>query len=123
VRDVVEGAIAAAEGAPRGARYILSGHRRTIPEIAALVEQVTGRRRPRLVSPMWLARAAAPFAEAFARASGRRALFTSASLEALRNHQDVRAARAARELGYSARPIEVTLRETFDWLRAGGKLG
>lgn len=122
VRDVVEGALLAAERAPRGARYLLSGHRRSVLEIGQLVEEVTGRRRPRLVSPMWLARAAAPGAVALARLVGRRPLFTPASLLALRNHRDVRCARAGRDLGYAPRPIETTLRDTFAWFRAEGML-
>jgi dihydroflavonol-4-reductase len=122
VRDIVDGALLAAERAPRGARYLLTGHRWTVPELAKIVEKVTGRRSPRLVSPMWLARAVAPFAVAYARVAGRRPLFTPASLTALRNHRDITSARAARELGYSARPTEVTIRDTFDWLRAEGKL-
>lgn len=122
VRDVVAGAIAAADRAPRGGRYLLSGHRRTVKEVASLVEQVTGSRRPFLVSPMWLARAVAPGAVAWARIVGRRPLFTPASLVALRNHCDVRNARAAKDLGYNPRPTEVTIRDTFDWLRAEGRL-
>src|SRR6185295_13098159 len=122
VRDVVDGALAAAERAPRGARYLLSGHRRTVPEVAAAVEALTGSRRPRLVSPMWLARAVAPGAVAWAKVLGRRPLFTPMSLVALRNHLDVRSARATKELGYTPRPFEVTMRDTFDWFRAEGML-
>jgi len=122
VRDVVDGALAAAERAPRGARYLLSGHRRTVPEVAAAVERLTGSRRPWLVSPMWLARAVAPGAVAVAKVVGRRPLFTPMSLVALRNHLDVSSARAAREIGYQPRPFEVTMRDTFDWFRAEGLL-
>jgi len=122
VRDVVDGALAAADKAPRGARYLLAGRRRSLPELAKVVEEVTGRRRPWMVSPMWLARGVAPFAVAWARVVGRRPLFTPASLTALRNHLDVSAARAGREIGYAPRPIEVTIRDTFDWFRTDGKL-
>lgn len=122
VRDVVAGALAAAERAPRGGRYLLGGHRATVKELATLVEAVTGKRRPRMVSPMWLARAVAPAAVLFAKLARKRPLFTPSSLKALRNHRDVSHARAERELGYTARPLEETVKDTFAWFETAGML-
>ena len=123
VRDVVAGAIAAADRAPKGARYLLSGARKTVRELAALVEQITGVRAPRLVSPMWLARVGAPFATAVARIAGKQPLYTSHSLHALRNHQLVSHEKATRELGYAPRPLVETLTAAYDWFRSAGALG
>ena len=120
VRDVVAGALAAADRAPKGARYLLSGARKTVRELAALVEQVTGVRAPRLVSPMWLARVGAPFATAVARIAGKEPLYTSHSLHALRNHQLVSHEKATRELGYAPRPLVETLTAAYDWFRSAG---
>ncbi len=122
VRDVVAGALAAADRAPRGARYLLSGARKTVRELAALVEDVTGVRPPRLVSPMWLARVGAPFATAVARVAGKQPLYTRHSLHALRNHQLVSHDKATRELGYAPRPLVETLTAAYDWFRAAGAL-
>src|SRR5262249_16821532 len=71
VRDVVAGAIAAAEKAKTGEKFLLAGQHRTVAQLAALVEELTGRRAPRLVAPMWLARVGAPFAQTAARAFGK----------------------------------------------------
>lgn len=122
VRDVVAGALAAAERGRSGERYLLSGARKSVRELAALVEELTGVRAPRFVSPMWLARVGAPFATAAARMVGKAPLFTSHSLHALRNHVDVRHDKAARELGYTARPLRQTLQDTFAWFDAHGDL-
>jgi dihydroflavonol-4-reductase len=122
VRDVIAGAITAADRAPAGARYLLSGERRSVRELAEIAARLTGRPRPRLVSPMWLARVGAPFATAAARLRGSRPLFTSASLHALRNHVLVSSARAARELGYRCRPLEQTLEAAYAWFRDRGAL-
>lgn len=122
VRDVVAGAMAAAERGRRGERYLLSGARKSVRELAALVEELTGARAPRFVSPMWLARVGAPFATVAARVAGKEPLFTSQSLHALRNHLDVRHDKAARELGYSSRPLRETLSDTFRWLDEAGRL-
>ena len=122
VRDVVWGALAAADRAPTGARYLLSGARRTVAELAGLVHEITGVRPPRLVSPMWLARVGAPFATAAARVVGKQPLYTRHSLHALRNHQLVSHDKATRELGYAPRPLVETLTAAFDWFREAGAL-
>jgi dihydroflavonol-4-reductase len=122
VRDVVAGALAAADGAPSGERYLLSGERRTVAELAGLVGEITGVRPPRLVSPMWLARVGAPFATAAARIVGKEPLYTRHSLHALRNHQLVSHAKATRDLGYRPRPLVETLSAAYDWFRQSGAL-
>jgi dihydroflavonol-4-reductase len=120
VRDVADGAIAAAQRGRTGERYLLAGARATLVEIAALVAGERGRRPPRFVSPMWLARAGAPFAVAWARLSGTRPLFNAASLHALRNHHDVRHDKAARELGFKPRPVRDSIVDAIASFRARG---
>jgi nucleoside-diphosphate-sugar epimerase len=122
VRDVVAGALAAADRAPTGARYLLSGERRTVSDLANIVRDVTGVRPPRLVSPMWLARVGAPFATVAARITGKQPLYTRHSLHALRNHQLVSHDKATRELGYTPRPLVETIAAAYDWFRANGDL-
>lgn len=117
VRDVVSGALAAERLGARGGRYILSGRWASLEGLAAMVARVEGARPPRLVCPMWLARAGAPLALAWSRLSGTRPLFTPAALHALRNHRRVSHERAARELGWAPRPLEETVADTFEWFR------
>jgi dihydroflavonol-4-reductase len=122
VRDIVSGAIAAAERAKRGDKFLLSGTHKRIAELAQMVEAITGTRAPRFVSPMWLARAGAPFATAFSRVLGRPPRFTKQSLHALRHHQRVSSERARGKLGYTPRPLTETLADTFAWFRAAGAI-
>lgn len=122
VRDVVTGMLAAAERGERGANYLLSGEWHAVVDLADRIAALTGVRRPRFVSPMWLARFAAPFAVGWARLRKRRALFTPTSLVALRNHQRISSARARRELGYTTRPLDDTLHDAFAWFEANGML-
>jgi dihydroflavonol-4-reductase len=117
VRDVVAGALAAAEKGRKGERYLLSGARRSLSDLARTVEEVTGVKRPWLVSPMWLARASAPFATGWARLTKKPPRLTAESLHALRNHQLVSHDKAARELGYQPRPLEDTVTATFAWFK------
>ena len=122
VRDVATGVLAAAERGVRGTNYLLSGTWHAVVDLADRIAALTGVPRPRFVSPMWLARAAAPFAAGWARLRKKRALFTPTSLVALRNHQRVSSERARRELGHTARPLDATLRDTFAWFEANGML-
>jgi nucleoside-diphosphate-sugar epimerase len=122
VRDVVAGAIAAGERGKTGEKYLLSGEHRSVRALAALAQDLTGKKAPRFTSPMWLARVGAPFATVAAKVAGKEPLFTSRSLHALRNHQQVSHAKASRELGYNPRPLRDTLKDSYDWFRGAGRL-
>jgi dihydroflavonol-4-reductase len=123
VRDVVAGALAAEAQARTGERYILSGAWLTVRDLAALAAGVTGVPRPRLTAPMWLARVGAPFAQAWAGLRGTRPLFTSDSLHALRANRCMSHDKAARDLGYSPRPLRETVADAYAWFREHGMLG
>jgi dihydroflavonol-4-reductase len=122
VRDVVWGAMRAEEKAPVGAKYILSGHWVSMLELAKMVEQLTGVPAPGFVCPMWLARVGAPFVSSFDRLSGRRPLYTSVSLQALRDNRKISHHKATEELGYQPRPFKETLIDTLRWFEENGQL-
>lgn len=122
VRDVVQGAMRAEERAPAGAKYIFSGHWVSLREVARLVEQLTGVPAPGFVCPMWLARVGAPFVSSFDRLAGRRPLYTSVSLQALRDNRDISHQKATEELGYHPRPFKETLIDTLRWFKENGQL-
>lgn len=115
VRDVVAGAIRAAERAPSGAKYLLSGHWASVRDLAALVEAISGVRAPRLVWPTALAYIGAPFSTLFAHLTGRRPLYTIVSLRALQSNRAISHARATRDLDYHPRPLQETIADTLRW--------
>jgi dihydroflavonol-4-reductase len=122
LRDVATGALLAEHSGRRGERYILSGTRLSLVELARTWANVTGRAAPRFVVPMGLARLAAPFAPAWARWRGQRPLFTSESLRVLRTQPPASHRKAEAELGYRPRPIDETLRDTCAWMKTQGWL-
>jgi len=122
VRDVVTGAIRAEERAPTGAQYIMSGHWVSIRDLAALVEEVTGTRAPRLVCPAWLARISIPIADSFRSQDGKRPLYTSMSLKTLNSNRNISHARATLDLDYQPRPLRETLIDTLQWFTENGSL-
>jgi dihydroflavonol-4-reductase len=122
VRDVAAGAVRASEAAPSGAQYILAGQWVSLRELAVLLEELTGTPAPRWTAPMALARVGAPFITAYSHLTGRRALYTSASLRPLRGFRHVSHALATRDLGYRPRPFSETIADTICWLEDAGLL-
>jgi len=122
VRDVVEGAMHAEKLAPTGAKYILSGHWASMGDLARIVEEAGGAVAPRLVFPLWLASVGAPFTTISALMSGKRPLFTSVTLMALKGNKHVSHEKATRELGYQPRPLRETIIDTIRWFESNGQL-
>jgi len=119
VRDVVAGAMAAEEKGRRGERYLLPGRFATFRELAELVARVSGTPPPRIVVPLWAARLGTPFLGAYCTITGSRPLYTRDSLTILKYaHTNIRGDKAAKELGYRPRPLEETVRDTWEWFRS-----
>ena len=101
---------------------MLSGHWVSMPDLAKIIEQVVGVPAPRLVCPLWLASAGAPLAAAVARLSGKRPLYTSASMRALRSNRSISHERASSDLGYKPRLFNETITDTLRWFEEHGYL-
>ena len=118
VRDVVAGAMQAERLGRSGARYILSGHWRSLRDVARVSAQVSGVPAPRFIVPIWLADLFQPVMAKLAQINGAQPLYTKAMLNAMRSNRKISHARATRELGYTPRPFEETLTDTLDWFIA-----
>ncbi|MEC9071029.1 MAG: NAD-dependent epimerase/dehydratase family protein, partial [Myxococcota bacterium] len=79
VRDVVQSAIVASTRGASGQRYLLSGHYSSVQELALTAESASGKRAPRMVTPLWVARWTAPLFEGFSALTGTRPLYTRES--------------------------------------------
>ena len=121
-RDVAAGALAAEERGRTGERYLLSGRWAAMPEIAGMMERATGRRGPRLVAPLWLAKLGLPFISAYAALTGSQPLYTRPSLRALTEHRRCDNSKARSELGFAPRPLEQTIIDTFAFYEQAGLL-
>ena len=122
VRDVVAGAMAAEKQGRPGQNYLLGGHWSTFGELAQIVGKVSGVKVPTAVTPMWLAHVGAPFVAAWSAITKTMPLYTTEALHALKSNRCVSHQKAARELGYSSRPLEQTLGDTVAWFRDAGQL-
>ena len=117
VRDVVSASINAIESGRNGERYILSGEFCSLKQLSAMISKLSGCKIPFMV-PVSLARIACPFFGIYSLITKNQPLYTSQSLDILVNSpSNISNAKAKRELGYEPRPIEQTLKDTFDWYR------
>lgn len=119
-RDVAQGAIAAAERGRTGERYLLTGEFGSVKDIAECAHQATGRKMPRMVTPIWMAKLGVPFAVATAAITRTEPKFTFASLHALASNPQISSAKARQELGFDPRPLSQTIADTYDWFRQQG---
>jgi len=123
-RDVARGHLLAAEHGQPGRRYILGGENRTLTCFFALLAQVgVAPARRCWPLPHDLLTALGGLAEAGAWLRGKKA-YPSLQLARLhRWHWFYRCDRAARELGYRARSLVVSLADTYRWQAERGQLG
>lgn len=117
VRDVASGILLAAEKGRSGESYILGGNRITVAELFEIVARLCGIRPPRHNAPLWVVKCAAPLAEAWAKLRGSTPTLTPYSLKTLLSNSNISSAKAMRELGYSPRPIALTLADFVRWAR------
>ncbi len=121
VRDVADGILSCCENGRGGECYILSGSYIAVPEIIRTMSKALGAKTP-VTLPIWLAKAAAPFAELYSRLSKKTALFTSYSLFTLSSNSLFSNKKAEKELGFKPRPFSETVTDTVEWLRLRKRL-
>jgi dihydroflavonol-4-reductase len=114
VRDVAATAIAAAERAPRGAKYLLSGRWASFGEIARIAAEVTGRAAPRVLLPAWASMPAAYAAYGAAWITRSRPFFQPLFVRyASSPRLQLDAGRAMRELGHEPRPLRDSIADAY----------
>lgn len=120
VRDVADVAVAAMETGRSGERYLLGTANWSLGRFFETVAELGGVRPPRLRAPgrptRWLAHASAGIFERL----GRRAPLDPISVEMAQHFWYLDASKAVRELGFTPRRPEDTLRDTIEWLRSRG---
>jgi dihydroflavonol-4-reductase len=118
--DVGRAHIAAADSAPAGARYIVSGDYLTLSEIAeSVAARVPGAKTPR-VMPLALAKGVSAIGERVAKFTKKPPLIPHGALLFLISHPVPVADRAVAELGLGLTPWEEGLDGTLEHFRAQG---
>jgi dihydroflavonol-4-reductase len=122
VDDVARGHLQALQHGRAGECYILGGEDLTLRVILGEIAQLVGRPAPRLRLPALPLLPLAYLAEGFAHLSGGTTRLTVEGVRLARKHMFFSSAKAARELGYRARPAREALADAVRWLREQGLL-
>ena len=107
VEDIAGGIALVGERGRVGEAYVLGGEITTLAELVGRVSAIAGHRPPRLTTPTWILRAAAPLARRIGPDLGE---IVSASDGVTYWASD---AKARRDLGYAPRDLEPGLSEVF----------
>lgn len=122
VRDVAKTAVTAAESDLSGEDFLLSGRWVSLADMHEMIRREVPGVKKLPVLPSWLARAGAPFMEAWAGITGNEPLYTSGSVAFLKHsHRQINHEKATRLLEFTPRSYEETLRDTLAWFHDHNK--
>jgi dihydroflavonol-4-reductase len=120
VRDVATALITAMDKGRKGERYLLSGYVLRMPELTAILQELTKREMPKRTLPLWVGWAMLPFAHVAAALTGKPPVFTAGVLRAAVFNEEVKYDKATRELDYRPRSMKESLADTIEWFRGRG---
>jgi dihydroflavonol-4-reductase len=122
VDDVANGHLLAYERGKAGERYILGGQDMSLREILGVIAALVGRAPPRLRLPYGVVLPIAYLAEGIAKLSGRSGRITLEGVRMSRKRMYFSSAKAARDLGFTARPAVHAFEDAIRWFRDNGLL-
>lgn len=122
VRDLARGTILAADKGKKGSCYILGNDEVSFREFAKILAKESGCRPVKFFLPIGMANFMAGILEKQAKKSGKRPLMTTFSVYNLARNNDFDSSKAKRELGYTTRSYEETMRDEVKWLKATHKI-
>ena len=118
VRDIVSGTVSSIYKGRTGERYLLSGKWVALPDLVKIIASYYNIKNNWTILPYWLAELGIPFLKAYARMRRIKPLYTAESLNILKHsHRMISCDKARKELGYSPRPLEKTLKDTIEWFK------
>lgn len=120
VRDLAAGCIAAADKGRVGEGYILSNEVIKMKSLSDILSKELGCKPIKYFLPLRLAEKIAKKMEKKAAKTGEMPMMTTFSVYNLKRNNTFDYSKARKELGYSTRPIEETLRDEAQWLKERG---
>ena len=115
VRDVCDALVLAWKMGRRGEGYIVSGEKASIKEIYTHLLSIRGARKKLVRVPLPLVKLAGVFVHIYSLVFRKKPVFTKYAVEVLRSNAFISSAKARNELGYRARPVSDSLRDSVAW--------
>lgn len=117
VRDLAAGCIAAADKGRIGEGYILGNEVIRFRTMSKIISQEAGCKPVKFFLPIWAAEMIARSMERKAAKTGKMPLMTSFSVYNLKRNNEFDYSKAILELGYTTRPLDMTLKDQIKWLK------
>ena len=117
-----QGVIDAVENGEKGQCYLLTGHYMAVRDMLNIVSDISGKKKIKVMLPMWLAKLTAPLAELWYKMRRQPPLFTRYSLYTLGVNSNFDNSKARLRLGFNPRPLKDTLKDTIAWLKNHNRL-
>ena len=122
-RDVAQAIVNGLTRGTPGENYLLSGKWYSLLQLTKIFSNVSGKKIKVVALPSFMGKAGLPFVKSLAYLKKKEPLYTIEALEALfAGNQFISSAKAMRELQYTIRPFEETLRDTYNWFHNKGYL-
>ncbi len=120
VRDIVKGAIDSIDKGIKGERYLLSGHWKSLEDLATEINLYTKRKNP-IKIPLFVAKIGVPFIYLYSKITDNDPLYTFESLEILnQSNKHISFQKAKDRLNYQPRSFKETIQDTYDWYEKQG---
>ena len=122
VRDLAKGTILASEKGKAGECYILANEEVSFKDFSRMLEKESKCKKMKMFLPIGVANFIASVMEKQAKKKDTRPLMTTFSVYNLARNNAFDSSKAKRELGYTTRSYEETVRDQVAWLKKEGKL-
>lgn len=122
VRDLAKGCIAAVDKGRKGEGYILGNDIVKFKEFSSLISKSIKCKAPKYFISCSLAYRIASIAEKRAQRTGKMPLMTTFAVYNLARNNVFDSTKAKRELGYTTRPYQETIKDEIEWLKKYGKI-
>lgn len=122
VRDLAAGTIAAVDQGRIGECYILANEPVTLKEMFEMINAECASKKIKFYLPLNLANKIARGLEKQAEKAGKKPLMTTFSVYNLARNNVFDYSKARRELGYTTRPYQETIRDMIQWMKDEGLL-
>ena len=120
VRDLAAGTIAAVDKGRNGECYILANETVTLRDMCEMLHKECNAKKIKFYLPLDLADKIAQGLEKQAEKTGKKPLMTTFSVYNLARNNEFDYSKAQRELGYTTRPYQETIRDEVQWMKEEG---
>ena len=120
VEDAAEGFVRAMERGRPGHRYILGGPEMSLGQFVAILDEVSGTRKPVITIPSFLLEIAVLIFEPLMSVIGLHPPIIKAQITAMKRGSAVDISKARRELGVPERPVKEGVKKSLEWYRLTG---